>query len=221
MSSERPPHGDHADPPSALALPAHYEEHVRQEAKRALRQKMRALRGSVPAGMRRQRSLAVAERLLALPELSRAQTVLTFLPIQGEPALDTLHTALRARGLTLALTRVNMDTDTLEIARFDSEEALVAGPFGLREPAPEAALVPHDTVDLVLVPGLVMDLRGHRIGYGKGHFDRLLATLPKAFRCGVCYDFQLVGEAPELPHDVPLHAVVTDAQLVRPEADVP
>jgi 5-formyltetrahydrofolate cyclo-ligase len=63
-----------------------------------------------------------------------------------------------------------------------------------------------------------MDVRGHRIGYGQGHFDRLLVKLPKAFFCGVCFDFQLVGEAPNLPHDVPLHAVVTDARSVYPNS---
>jgi 5-formyltetrahydrofolate cyclo-ligase len=206
MTSEAPPGGPTAPAPGV-------EDHVRQQAKSALRQKMRALRGSIPASKRAERSEAIVARLLELPELTRARCV----PIKGEPSLATLHTALRARGVQLALTRVNADTHTLEVARFDSEEALVPGPFGLREPAVSAAHVPLEAVDVVLVPGLLMDLRGHRIGYGRGYFDKLLATLPTAFRCGLCYDFQLVGEAPNLPHDVPLHAVVTDAQLVRPD----
>ena len=206
-----------AQPGAVLALDPSFEEHVRQQAKNALRQKMRALRGSIPAAQRAERSQAIVERLLGLHELTNARCVLTFLPIKGEPALAELHAALWERGVQLALTRVDPETDTLEVARFDNEEALVPGPFGLREPSALAALLPLEAVDVVLVPGLVMDLRGHRIGYGRGHFDRLLTRLPTAFRCGLCYDFQLVGEAPNLPHDVPLHAVVTDAQLVRPD----
>lgn len=193
------------------------DAYIRGQAKRALREKMRALRASVPAEARGKRSEGIVTQLLALPELERAHTVLTFLPIQGEPTLDALHQALRARGVTLALTRIN-DANTLEVARFDDEASLVWGSFGLREPGREAALVPLASVDVVLVPGLVMDLHGQRIGYGKGHFDRLLPSLPTAFRVGVCYDFQLVGEAPAQPHDVPLHAVVTDQQVVRPDA---
>lgn len=229
MGAETPPASDpagddhaaapapHGDEPAPLhgGHPA-FEDHVRQQAKRALRQKMRALRGSVPAAMRSQRSDAIVERLRQLPELAQAQTVLTYLPIHGEPSLAALHTELRARGTQLALTRVDAQADALEVARFDGEDALVPGPFGLSEPPLDAPAVPLEGIDVVLVPGLVMDLRGHRIGYGKGHFDRLLARLPTAFRCGLCYDFQLVGEVPNLPHDIPLHAVVTDRQLVRP-----
>lgn len=218
MTSDAPPDAGTA---ALVAIDPDFEVYVRQQAKRALRDKMRALRASVPADMRSKRSLAISQQLLALPELARAQTVLTFLPIKGEPTLDALHGALRERGVQLALTRVDAETDTLHVARFDGEDALVYGPYGLREPPPDATPVALDAIDVVLVPGLVMDLRGHRIGYGKGHFDRLLVRLPTAFRCGVCYDFQLVGEAPCLPHDVPLHAVVTDQQVVRPDPLAP
>ncbi|MBK7155470.1 MAG: 5-formyltetrahydrofolate cyclo-ligase [Sandaracinaceae bacterium] len=218
MTSDAPPDPDTA---ALVANDPDFDVYVRQQAKRALRDKMRALRASVPAEMRSKRSLAIAQQLLTLPELARASTVLTFLPIKGEPTLEVLHSGLRERGVTLALTRVDPETDTLEVARFDGEDGLVYGSYGLREPPPDAAAVALDAIDVVLVPGLVMDLRGHRIGYGKGHFDRLLVRLPTAFRCGVCYDFQLVGEAPCLPHDVPLHAVVTDQQVVRPDPVAP
>ncbi|MCA9576125.1 MAG: 5-formyltetrahydrofolate cyclo-ligase [Polyangiales bacterium] len=205
------------EPPSAEDSRAAFEDHVREQAKAALRQKMRALRASVPADKRRERSESLCARVLELVEVQRAQTVLTFQPIKGEPVLDTLHEALRARGVTLALTRIDPATDTLEVAQFEQDRPLVLGPFGLHEPGPDARAVALEDIDVVLVPGLVMDLRGHRVGYGRGYFDRLLPRLPTAFRCGLCYDFQLVGEAPSLPHDVPLHAVVTDAQLVRPD----
>ena len=214
MTSDAPPDPDTA---ALVANDPDFDVYVREQAKRALRDKMRALRASVPAESRSKRSLAIVAHVLALPELARAKTVLTFLPIKGEPTLDALHEALRARGVTLALTRIHPETDTLEVARFDDEASLVWGSYGLREPPPDAAAVALDDVDVVLVPGLVMDLRGQRIGYGKGHFDRLLPRLPTAFRCGICYDFQLVGEAPSLPHDEPLHAVVTDLQVVRPD----
>lgn len=219
MTSDGPP--DASDTAALVANDPDFDLYVRQQAKRALREKMRALRASVPAESRHKRSQGIVAHLLALPELASATTVLTFLPIKGEPTLDALHDALRARGATLALTRVDAETDTLEVARFDDEASLVWGSYGLREPPPDATPVALDVVDVVLVPGLVMDLRGHRIGYGKGHFDRLLLRLPTAFRVGVCYDFQLVGEAPCLPHDVPLHAVVTDQQVVRPDPLAP
>ena len=63
---------------------------------------------------------------------------------------------------------------------------------------------------------LAVDPRGYRIGYGGGYYDRLLPQLQNALSCAVVYDFQLVAEVPELPFDVTVDLIVTDAQVIRP-----
>jgi 5-formyltetrahydrofolate cyclo-ligase len=67
-------------------------------------------------------------------------------------------------------------------------------------------------VDLVITPGLAFDRRGHRLGYGGGHYDRYFARLQRsALRVGVGFSIQLVDELPTEPSDRPVDLVVTDA----------
>ena len=84
----------------------------------------------------------------------------------------------------------------------------------VREPPISAPLVDPGDVDLVIVPGLVFDERGARIGYGAGLYDRLLPKCSNAARVGVAHDFQLLAEIPEGPGDVRVEVIVTNDRVV-------
>jgi 5-formyltetrahydrofolate cyclo-ligase len=79
---------------------------------------------------------------------------------------------------------------------------------------------PHE-IDLFLVPGLVFDTNGARIGYGGGYYDELAAYVrahPDATGArfvGYTYDFQVLDTCPTGEWDVPLDAVVTDERVIR------
>jgi 5-formyltetrahydrofolate cyclo-ligase len=66
------------------------------------------------------------------------------------------------------------------------------------------------TPDLLLVPLLAFDHRGHRLGYGGGYYDRTLAALPHATAIGCAYAAQQVDDLPATAQDVPLHAIATE-----------
>lgn len=89
-----------------------------------------------------------------------------------------------------------------------SLDQLMEGYGGILEPI-EPLPIAHKDVDLVIVPGVVFDKRGHRIGYRQGHYDKFLKKL-KAVKVGLAYDFQMVDKIPEEPHDVPMDFVVTE-----------
>lgn len=55
--------------------------------------------------------------------------------------------------------------------------------------------------DLIVVPGMAFDSNGHRLGRGKGYYDRFLAQHPKVHTIGLCFDFQLLPEVPSESHD--------------------
>ena len=72
-------------------------------------------------------------------------------------------------------------------------------------------------MDVFLVPGLLFDRAGRRLGRGGGHFDRLLArACPGALRVGVCVAERVVDELPEGPWDVRMHRIVTEHETLRP-----
>lgn len=109
------------------------------------------------------------------------------------------------------------------VAARSQEDALEAAfeerGHGFPEPFAGAPLAQADAIDLVIVPGLAFDPRGHRIGYGAGFYDRYLASLSRpsgaahARAVGVCFDFQVLAEIPTSPEDVPVGLVVTDKRV--------
>jgi 5-formyltetrahydrofolate cyclo-ligase len=94
---------------------------------------------------------------------------------------------------------------------------LQEGAFGILEPKPSG--VDHNVaiVDLVVVPGIAFDLTGHRIGYGKGYYDRFLQHPGRTtLLVGFCHDFQMVyNPLPADVHDVPMDVIVTDKRIIR------
>lgn len=192
---------------------------LRQHAKRELRARMRSVRGVLPRSACAERSARAIARLWELPELAAAQTIVGFSAIQRELDLAQLLADARAQGKRVGLPRVvNVEDAPPRLELFATgEEELVEGAFGVLEPGPGAASIEFERVAVILVPGLAFDPRGHRIGYGRAFYDRLLPSLPNAFRIGVGYDFQLVAELPVDDHDVPLHCVVSDARVLRVE----
>lgn len=74
----------------------------------------------------------------------------------------------------------------------------------------------HDQPDLdvIIVPMLGFDKKLHRIGYGGGYYDRLLAQYPKALKIGVCYEQGRLEQVPAEPHDIPMNVIVTEKSAV-------
>jgi 5-formyltetrahydrofolate cyclo-ligase len=190
------------------------ELRLRAAVKAELRTRMRAIRGALPKEARAARSAAIVERLAALPEFEAAATVAAFHPLRAEVDLRPLFARCADLGKSLCLPRVDLETNELVLHRWAPGDPLEEGPYGLKEPLAGADVVEPSGVDLLLCPALAVDERGHRIGYGGGYYDRLLARAPRTFACAVAFDFQRIAEAPVLPGDVAVAALVTDERQV-------
>jgi len=202
--------------PARPEMPPEYEQQVRFHVKSELRRRMRGVRRAMAAEARAERSRAIVARLRDEPCFSEARTVAAFVAVRGEVDLAPLVAFAREAGKTVLLPRVDDADDALVLHVHAADAPLEPSRFGVPEPQPEAPIVPPHAVDLVLVPGLVFDVRGHRLGYGAGYYDKLLPTLTRATRVGVAFDFQLVPELPDTPGDVPVSRVVTDARVHVP-----
>lgn len=174
---------------------------------------MRAVRGALPASACDARSAKIAKRVLALPELEGATTVLAFASIRNEVRTRPIIEAMYSAGKRVALPRVVEDGLSLHLVEPGDE--LVDGAFSVPEPPSEAPRVQPSEIEFALVPALAVDPRGYRIGYGGGYYDKLLPMLRGARACVLAYDFQLIAEVPELPFDAPVHLIVTDARVIR------
>jgi 5-formyltetrahydrofolate cyclo-ligase len=132
-----------------------------------------------------------------------------FLPIHNEIDPRPLLAALAARGHRLVLPETPPKGAALIFRRWTPGDPLVRGRFGTLHPAGEE-LRP----DYLLVPLLAFDRAGHRLGYGGGYYDRTLAALPAAFRLGIAFAAQEMQALPAEPHDIRLHAVATETDII-------
>lgn len=86
--------------------------------------------------------------------------------------------------------------------------------FGIRQPLGPVC-TDFTSIELAILPGVAFDSQMHRLGRGKGYYDRLLPYLSKAYRIGVCFDFQFVEHLPAGPLDIPVDAVFSGRTLKR------
>jgi 5-formyltetrahydrofolate cyclo-ligase len=191
------------------------ENALRYRAKAALRQRVRALRNTIPGEALAARSQRIVLSVLALPALAAARSVALFWPIEGRNEVDLrpLDAELRARGTRIAYPSID-EARVMTFRWTDDPAAMEERGLGFREPMPGALEV--DALDVVIVPALQLDPRGHRLGYGAGFYDRTLPRFcPPAVAIGVGFDFQVIAEVPITEGDVPVDIVVTDARVIE------
>jgi 5-formyltetrahydrofolate cyclo-ligase len=190
------------------------KSHELKRAKREIRGHIRAERDAIPEDERAARGARAVARLLELPEVQRAETVMAFSAFGSEVPTGPLLEGLFRRGITVCLPRiVGSDIDAVTYASGDS---LRATSFGALEP--ESGIVVDPTeVDVVVTPGAAFDRAGRRVGYGGGFYDRLFARAgDRAFRVGLAFSMQVLGDdLPAGAFDLRVHAIVTEDEVIR------
>jgi 5-formyltetrahydrofolate cyclo-ligase len=200
-------------------IPSSAEELLRHRVKVELRKRMRALRKTLPASACAERSARIAERLESVGPVAAARAVCLFWPIVDRHEVDLrgVDTRLRERGVRVAYPAVDAETGTMTFRFVTDTDAMQMHGLGFREPTPADPEAAPGELDVVVVPALAIDPRGHRIGYGAGFYDRTLPRYAGLTTVAVAFDFQLVAEVPNGAFDVPLDWVVTDQRVLRAE----
>ena len=183
--------------------------------KATLRERLRAELHELTRAQKEEAAVEICARLVEQPGWKNARAVLLFAPLPDEPNIRPLFHAALADGKLTALPRFNARMGDYEAAVIsDPATDLVEGKFGIIEPAATCATVDLKRLDLVLVPGVAFGWQGHRLGRGKGFYDRLLAEVPGK-TCGVAFDQQVVSTIPVEPHDVRLNCILTPSHWLE------
>ena len=132
----------------------------------------------------------LCEVFLKNADLSGIKILHCFLPIEGRKEPDTRliikQISERYPYLQIAIPRVNEMTQSLENILFESTTVLKKSAWGIPEPEYGIVISP-DKIGMALVPMLIFDRRGHRVGYGKGFYDKFLTTTSQdCKRVGIC-----------------------------------
>jgi 5-formyltetrahydrofolate cyclo-ligase len=146
----------------------------------------------------------------------QAKTVMFFVTHGSEIATERMIERAWKDGKKVVVPLVDKTADVLRGACIASLcRDLAPGAYGVREPIPgRCRFVKKKDIDLVVVPGVAFDMTGHRLGYGKGYYDRWLKGFAIRQRLGLCFDFQVVERLPHGGHDQQVGSIVTDRRMI-------
>lgn len=181
--------------------------------KRAVRRAAIERRDLLSAQERSAKSEWIVERVLALPEVGAARTVMAFWSFGSEVETSGLIERLHEAGKRVVLPRI-AEREIAAVA-YAPGDPVTATSFGAMEPA-GADVVTAEDVDVVIVPGVAFDRRGGRVGYGGGFYDRLFSRTPAVPAVALAFAVQLVDEVPQGRSDRRVDAIVTEDEVIRP-----
>ncbi|HWV83259.1 MAG TPA: 5-formyltetrahydrofolate cyclo-ligase [Hyphomicrobiaceae bacterium] len=177
--------------------------------KRGLRDHQKALRAKALAEIGAGVNVGLVKHGMALLGERPPGIVSGYYPMEGEIWPLPLMAALRSKGHSLALPVMQGKGDPLLFRAWTPGDPLIPGVWGIRQPAPDRAVV---LPDIVLVPLLAFDARGYRLGYGGGYYDRTLRSLRAVkpiLAVGLALDELEVDAVPHLDYDERLDWVLT------------
>ena len=145
-------------------------------------------------------SSEVCERLYNMEVVTNSQVVMAFYPLSDEADIRLLLNRLHNDGKTILVPEVTGES-TMVLREFLPDAEMLCGSLGTKVPD-TSIFTDYSKIDTILVPGVAFDKQGHRMGRGKGYYDRFLAGLPDSSKkVGVCFPYQIVEQVPTEDHD--------------------
>jgi len=183
--------------------------------KKELRKGVLKIRNALPPEERAVKSVLITERLTELHDIREAATIMVFLNFGSEVQTDGLISWGWEMGKRIVAPLCCPETREMMPLIINDFADLETGHYGIREPKALCTIVvPHEEIDVVLIPAVAFDRQGRRVGYGGGYYDRFLPLVPRAARIGVVFSCQIVPEVNADLHDISAQIIVTEKGVI-------
>ncbi|MGB3591761.1 MAG: 5-formyltetrahydrofolate cyclo-ligase [Nonlabens sp.] len=186
-------------------------------SKKQLRAAYRESRQQLSVKEIEEASISIANRIINL-DVWKHSNYHIFLPITALHEINTTYLlqVLQGRDKNVILSRSNFTDFTLLHYLLTDQTRIVINSHGIPEPELDSIEFNIDLIDVVFVPLLCADLSGNRLGYGKGFYDKFLASCrDDVIKIGLCY-FPPISSIPEIAtHDVVMDLLVTPDQVFQ------
>ncbi len=185
--------------------------------KKEIRREARQLRDSLSTQEIRSKSRAIESRLWQMIQEHQFKSIMFYIAFGSEVRTQNCITRAINSGMKAIVPVCSDDgkRQLLPSRLLDLHSEVEAGKFGIPEPKPQFRHpFPPEEIDLVVVPGLAFDEKGHRIGYGGSYYDHFLVRCPQALRVGVAYEIQIVKEIAPTEWDIPVQRIITEDRVI-------
>ena len=181
-----------------------------------LREKIKEQRQALSVDEHAERSRLLCQHVWqAIQKINPKSYVALFRSFKGEPDLSQLEQSLMQAKLPLVYSRVSREDMAFYQVKDPDHYKWEISNFGIEEPQAGLVIAPQD-IQVIIVPGLVFDKQGNRLGFGRGYYDRYLSQCPEATKIGIAFDFQVIDEGLQpQPWDVPMNWIATDKTITQ------
>lgn len=178
-------------------------------AKKELRKKYLEQRKALDAKYRADAESRALQNLVSTKEFSLADKLFLYYPIKSEADPLPLLEIARSQGKKVAFPKCNKEDLSMKFFEISSHDDFSLGAYNIPEPKDELCELKADEKTLCIVPALLYSKDGHRLGYGKGFYDRFLANF-EGISAGFTYDAFVVHGLPHDAFDRKLDMIITE-----------
>lgn len=187
------------------------------KTKDALRKEIKKVRNCIPSSMRETLSASIHERLYTDDDWQSADSVLIYCSCRSEVLTAPLiEHALHSKQHVLVPCIPDGSDEMIAVKITSLTEISDVCRYGMLQPKKEMCKSFDGPIDLIMVPGVVFDRRGGRIGSGKGYFDQFLLKYSRSVRTGLAFACQITSRITEESHDVRMHKIFTEKEVIVP-----
>ncbi len=192
--------------------------------KKSLRELLLAKRDSITEESKKVKDSAIKKRLFSLEYFKQAKTVLFYASFRSE--VDTIKAIQNTLKLNKRVALPVVDTAHKQLKLYEVHDIseLSPGYMGIPEPVAARALnISLDKIDIEIIPGIGFDIKGNRIGYGAGYYDKLLShkskrlskTKGRITTIALAFEEQIAEKIPSESHDIRVDLIITDKRLIH------
>lgn len=182
--------------------------------KKLIRNDIKKQLKDLPHSFYEEASLIIKERLLNQLSIINSTTIALTYSRQREVDTKRIIEALWALGKQVALPKCNPKDHSMDFYLVTNLNQLETVYLDLMEPNPEKTVkINKENIDVVIVPGVVFEREGFRIGYGGGYYDRYLMGF-NGDTISLAFQLQIVDSVPKEEHDIPVQWIITEQELI-------
>lgn len=187
-----------------------------KEQKKQIRNTILKTRNSLTLQEITEAEKLIFDNLLKLDQFIKSKNIFCYLSFRSEVPTQNIIKYCQQNEKNVYIPICNMDTKEMIISLYDKDVELIASSYGLQEASIETIkLSDRNVLDTALMPGAVFDIKGYRIGYGAGYYDKFYAhTNKQIYRIALAYSFQIVDEVPKDDYDIPVNCIITEKGII-------
>ena len=187
---------------------------MNREDKRILRNKVLSIRNSLDKVVKKSMDQEIFNKLITSDLYKEANSIFIYLSFGSEIETKNIINKAIEDKKKVYIPKIYKEDKSMKAIRLKSYNDLKENSMGILEPIDDSNYINKNDIDLILVPGVVFDFNGNRIGYGGGYYDRYLKDIKEIRnKLVLAYDFQIVDLIKPESHDVVFDYIITNTKF--------